>query len=199
MEAGTPINKRDRNTFMWFGSTDDEGGYLSRYSFHDSIRDGATLPLHFEPRLSELHIDQEAIDTAFEELAAEERLTEAEKITLSKKAASIEVLIKTPSRIAKIAADIADFHDRRSGGKGGLGLLHDPQDAARGRSGDGNVIAARTQGRRQTLIVKADQLGLGIRHFGLSHGNRRLGRIAIRLCHPGRSFAARTYASWRSG
>ena len=47
----------------------------------------------------------------------------------------------------------------------------------------GNVIAARTQGRRQTLIVKADQLGLGIRHFGLSHGNRRLGRIDIRLCH----------------
>ena len=35
-------------------------------------------------------------------------LTEADKITLSKKAASIEVLIKTPSRIAKIAADIAD-------------------------------------------------------------------------------------------
>ena len=105
--TGTPINKRDRNTFMWFGSPEDEGGYLSRYSFHDSIRDGATLPLHFEPRLSELHIDQEAIDTAFEELAVEERLTEADKITLSRKAASIEVLIKTPSRIAKIAADIA--------------------------------------------------------------------------------------------
>jgi type I restriction enzyme R subunit len=106
--TGTPINKRDRNTFMWFGSPEDEGGYLSRYSFQESIRDGATLPLHFEPRLSELHIDQDAIDIAFEELAAERDLTESEKITLSKKAASIEVLIKTPSRIAKIAADIAD-------------------------------------------------------------------------------------------
>jgi type I restriction enzyme R subunit len=106
--TGTPINKRDRNTFMWFGSDQDEGGYLSRYSFHDSIRDGATLPLHFEPRLSELHIDQDAIDTAFEELAAERNLDESDKITLSKKAASIEVLIKTPSRIAKVAADIAE-------------------------------------------------------------------------------------------
>jgi len=106
--TGTPINKRDRNTFMWFGSDQDAGGYLSRYSFHDSIRDGATLPLHFEPRLSELHIDQESIDAAFEELAIEERLTEAEKITLSQKAASIEVLIKTPTRIQKIAADIAE-------------------------------------------------------------------------------------------
>lgn len=106
--TGTPINKRDRNTFMWFGSAEDEGGYLSRYSFHDSIRDGATLPLHFEPRLSEVHIDQEAIDTAFEELARERDLTEQDKITLSKKAASIEVLIKAPSRVAKIASDIAD-------------------------------------------------------------------------------------------
>jgi type I restriction enzyme R subunit len=93
---------------MWFGSPEDEGGYLSRYSFRDSIRDGATLPLHFEPRLSEIHIDQEAIDAAFEELAAERDLSESDKITLSRKAASIEVLIKTPSRIAKIAADIAE-------------------------------------------------------------------------------------------
>ena len=30
--TGTPINRRDRNTFMWFGSPEDEGGYLSRYS-----------------------------------------------------------------------------------------------------------------------------------------------------------------------
>src|SRR5690606_20570228 len=102
--TGTPINRRDRNTFVWFGSPEDEGGYLSRYSFHDSIRDGATLPLHFEPRLSDVHIDQEAIDSGFEELAAEGGLTEEEKATLSARAASIEVLIKTPTRIAKVAA-----------------------------------------------------------------------------------------------
>lgn len=106
--TGTPINRRDRNTFMWFGSPQDESGYLSRYSFRDSIRDGATLPLHFDPRLSEIHIDQEAIDVAFDELATDRNLSEGDKITLSRKAASIEVLIKTPSRIAEIAADIAD-------------------------------------------------------------------------------------------
>lgn len=104
--TGTPINKRDRNTFMWFGSPEDAGGYLSRYSFQDSIRDGATLPLHFEPRLSEIHLDQEKIDSAFEELAIERGLSEDEKITLSKKAASIEVLIKAPERIRQIATDV---------------------------------------------------------------------------------------------
>lgn len=106
--TGTPINKRDRNTFMWFGSPGDEGGYLSRYTFQDSIRDGATLPLHFEPRLSEIHLDQEKIDAAFGELAADRNLTEGEKITLSKKAASIEVLIKAPDRIRQVAADVVE-------------------------------------------------------------------------------------------
>jgi type I restriction enzyme R subunit len=106
--TGTPINRRDRNTFLWFGFEEDEGGYLSRYTFQDSIRDGATLPLHFEPRLSEIHLDEDAINAAFEELADRYRLSETDKITLSKNAASIEALIKTPERIGKIATDIAE-------------------------------------------------------------------------------------------
>lgn len=105
--TGTPINRLDRNTFKWFGSSDDAGGYLSRYSMSDSIRDGATLPLHFEPRLSEVHIEEEAIDAAFAELAVEHDLTESDQVTLSQNAASIEAIIKAPQRIAKIAADIA--------------------------------------------------------------------------------------------
>ena len=56
--TGTPINRADRNTFWAFGADEDEGGYMSRYCFQESIRDGATLPLHFEPRLVELQIDQ---------------------------------------------------------------------------------------------------------------------------------------------
>ncbi|MCX6677423.1 MAG: HsdR family type I site-specific deoxyribonuclease [Methanothrix sp.] len=46
--TGTPINRADRNTFWAFGADEDEHGYMSRYSFQDSIRDHATLPLHFE-------------------------------------------------------------------------------------------------------------------------------------------------------
>jgi len=106
--TGTPINRRDRNTFMWFGSEEDEGGYLSRYTFQESIRDGATLPLHFEPRLSEIHLDEGAINAAFEELADRYQLTEADKTTLSKNAASLESLIKAPERVRKIAADIGE-------------------------------------------------------------------------------------------
>ncbi|BBO72625.1 hypothetical protein DSCW_00420 [Desulfosarcina widdelii] len=57
--TGTPINKRDRNTFWAFGADEDEQGYMSRYSFQDSIRDKATLPLHFEAVDVKFHINKE--------------------------------------------------------------------------------------------------------------------------------------------
>ena len=104
--TGTPINKRDRNTFYAFGHEGDEGGYMSKYSFSDSIRDGATLPLHFEPRLVTMDVDQEAIDSAFDELAAD--LSEGQRAFLSQKAADAAHLLKASDRVDKVAADIAD-------------------------------------------------------------------------------------------
>ncbi|HSQ40162.1 MAG TPA: HsdR family type I site-specific deoxyribonuclease, partial [Anaerolineales bacterium] len=103
--TGTPINRRDRNTFYAFGADEDEHGYMSRYGFEESIRDGATLPLHFEPRLVELHIDKPAIDAAYEELTGE--LSDLDRDTLSKAAAKMAVLVKVPERIEKICADVA--------------------------------------------------------------------------------------------
>ena len=96
--TGTPINKRDRNTFWAFGAEEDELGYMSRYSFEESIRDGATLPLHFEPRLVDLHVDQEAIDEGFEAIAAEERLSETDKALLARRAGRFDRLVKAPER-----------------------------------------------------------------------------------------------------
>src|SRR6516165_425087 len=40
--TGTPINRADKNTFWAFGADEDTKGYMSRYSFQDSIRDRAT-------------------------------------------------------------------------------------------------------------------------------------------------------------
>ena len=104
--TGTPINRRDRNTFYAFGADEDERGYMSRYGFEESIRDGATLPLHFEPRLVELHIDKDAIDEAYAELTG--GLTDLDREMLSKAAARMAVLVKVPDRIEKICADIAN-------------------------------------------------------------------------------------------
>jgi type I restriction enzyme R subunit len=106
--TGTPINRRDRNTFVAFGAEDDEHGYMSRYGFEESIRDGATLPLHFEPRLLELRINKQAIDDAYAELTGE--LTDLDREGLTKAAARMAVLVKVPDRIDKICADIAHHY-----------------------------------------------------------------------------------------
>jgi type I restriction enzyme R subunit len=106
--TGTPINKRDRNTFWAFGAEEDELGYMSRYSFEESIRDGATMPLYFEPRLVDLHVEREAIDEGFDLIAAEEGLSETDRAVLSQRAGRFEQLVKAPERLAAITADIAE-------------------------------------------------------------------------------------------
>ncbi len=103
--TGTPINRADKNTFYAFGAKEDEGGYISRYGFEESIRDGATKPLHFEPRLVELHIDQKAIEGGYRELTA--GLTDDDRDRLGRAAAKMAVLVKSPARISAICADIA--------------------------------------------------------------------------------------------
>lgn len=103
--TGTPINRRDRNTFYAFGAEEDERGYMSRYGFEESLRDGATLPLHFEPRLVALHIDKEAIDQAYDALTGD--LSDLDKDNLTRAASRMAVLVKVPERIAQICADVA--------------------------------------------------------------------------------------------
>lgn len=102
--TGTPINRFDRNTFYAFGAEEDDKGYLSRYGFEESIRDGATLKLHFEPRLLELHIDKAAIDAAFKEMIG--GLSDLDRDNLGKTAAKMAVLVKTPERIRRVCEDI---------------------------------------------------------------------------------------------
>lgn len=108
--TGTPISGLERNTFKLFGAPDDPGRYLNRYSYKQSIRDEATLPVKFEPRLVELRIDRETIDREFEELAEQHKLNEEEKTYISQKAGKLAHLLKAPKRITAIADDIAEHH-----------------------------------------------------------------------------------------
>jgi len=105
--TGTPVNRADKNTFWAFGSETDAGGYLSRYTFQDSIRDGATLPLHFEPRLLDVHLNKELLDEAFEQLKSSSELTDEDADLLNKKSARMSAFLKAPERVAKIVTDIA--------------------------------------------------------------------------------------------
>lgn len=105
--TGTPINRIDKNTFRAFGAVEDKSGYMSRYSFSDSIRDKATLPLHFETVPVELHVDQAAIDEAFS--AMTEGLTDEERNELTRRV-RIEAVMKAPDRIRKVCEHIAKHY-----------------------------------------------------------------------------------------
>lgn len=109
--TGTPINRADRNTFYAFGAEEDANGYMSRYGFEDSIRDGATKELHFEPRLIDLHIDQDAVEDEWQALTAD--LTDEERDALSKHAAKMAVLLKAPERVQVVCADIAQHFQEK--------------------------------------------------------------------------------------
>ncbi len=111
--TGTPVNKADKNTFWAFGAEEDKGGYMSRYTFQDSLRDKATLPLHFEPRLVDMHVDKETIDKLFKELKDEMQLNDEEADALSKRAAKMSAFLKSPERVETIVKDIVQhFQDK---------------------------------------------------------------------------------------
>jgi type I restriction enzyme R subunit len=102
--TGTPINRADKNTFWAFGADEDEKGYMSRYSFEDSIRDKATLPLHFEAPEVKLKIDKAAIDEAYG--AITDDLSEQDRDDLAKRAAKMAVLVKNPERVRAVVSHI---------------------------------------------------------------------------------------------
>jgi len=104
--TGTPINKRDRNTFLAFGAEQDPSGYLNRYSFVQAIEDEATIPIDFEPRLVQLHINQEELDREFKLLINGSGLDDGDAARLSRQAAKFGHLIKSEERIQKVCADI---------------------------------------------------------------------------------------------
>ena len=102
--TGTPINRTDKNTFATFGATEDRSGYMSKYSFSDSIRDHATLPLNFEPVPVDLRVDRDTMDREFDVLTRE--LSDADKAELSKRV-NMQAIMYNERRIHKVCAHIA--------------------------------------------------------------------------------------------
>lgn len=109
--TGTPINRADRNTFWAFGADEDEKGYMSRYSFQESIRDKATLPLHFEAPEVKLKINKAAIDEAFKEITG--KLSEQDRDDLAKRAAKMAVLVKNPERVRAVVNHIVKHYQTK--------------------------------------------------------------------------------------
>ncbi|KAF6562615.1 HsdR family type I site-specific deoxyribonuclease [Paenibacillus sp. EKM202P] len=108
--TGTPINRIDKNTFNTFGAIEDKSGYMSKYSFSDSIRDNATLPLNFEPVPVDLHVDREKLDAEFEALT--ENLSSEDKAELSRRV-NMKAIMYDRKRIRKICEHIAKHYQEK--------------------------------------------------------------------------------------
>ncbi len=108
--TGTPIADKDRNTYLLFGDPEDEanGWVMSRYTAERSIFDGATVSIHVETRKVASHLDKEALDAAFEELADAEDLSEEQRELLSGRAAKVKTILLNPDRIRAVCEDIVD-------------------------------------------------------------------------------------------
>ena len=111
--TGTPISTTDHNTWAAFGDPDDPEGILNHYSVERSIADGATVPIHVETRLVDFHIDQDAIDEAFAELAASEVLDERETGILASRASRVDQMMKAKGRVEAVSTDIVDHYRKK--------------------------------------------------------------------------------------
>jgi len=116
--TGTPISKIDRNTYLQFSYPPLET-YLDRYFITDSIRDGFTVKIVYQPRLEKSHLKEKMfesfIETEFEELPEIEREIVEEE--LKKKFTTIKLYLENSNRIEVIAKDIANHFMKNFDGK----------------------------------------------------------------------------------
>jgi type I restriction enzyme R subunit len=108
--TGTPISDRDRSTFKLFGDQADPGWVINQYSMERSIADGASVPVHVEPRLVDFHVDRQKLDEAFDAMVAEEGLTDEQRELLASKATSAAAFMRNPTRISAVCADIVEHY-----------------------------------------------------------------------------------------
>ena len=103
--TGTPINKRDHNTFAAFGDEEDEGGYMSRYTFQNSVDDGATLELKFKTVPVEMHLNEEQLQAEFDELT--DQISEDDKNELTRRT-NVEAFFTADKRINEVCKYIVN-------------------------------------------------------------------------------------------
>ncbi|MGC9115916.1 MAG: type I restriction endonuclease subunit R [Fervidicoccaceae archaeon] len=119
--TGTPLSKAERNTFQKFCPEGEL--YLDRYSMLDALKDGFTVPLAYQARLPDYHLNKEQLEefTRFEEAELKE-LSKEEQKELKKKVKVIKAFVKKQERIRLITQDIAN-HFKEVVEPTGLGAL----------------------------------------------------------------------------
>jgi len=117
--TGTPISKRGRDTYLAFSYPPEEK-YQDKYFITDSIQDGFTVKITYQPRLEkEAHLKKELLETflevEYEEIPEEFREKIEERV--KQRLTTIKVILENPKRIKKVAEDIAAHFKENVDGK----------------------------------------------------------------------------------
>ncbi|MGC3963936.1 MAG: HsdR family type I site-specific deoxyribonuclease [Rhodocyclaceae bacterium] len=108
--TGTPIARTSQGegTFKIFG-TQDELGYLDKYSIAESIADETTLPIKHVMAPSEMTVPAERLDKEFFALAESEGVTDVEELNkVLDRAVGLRTFLTADDRIEKVSAFIAE-------------------------------------------------------------------------------------------
>jgi len=104
--TGTPLDKRDRNTYRHFSPPGEK--YLDRYDMHQSVEDRATVPVKYESRLANLQIVGTSIDKLLEELFPQK--SQKELAQIKGHYATADTILSAPRRIERVAMDIVNHY-----------------------------------------------------------------------------------------
>ena len=96
--TGTPIEKKDINTYRTFG------GKIDQYTLKESVEDEATVAIVYEGRRQDLHILTDELEDDFNETFANKSKEEQEAI--KQKYVTRQALAEADDRIDAIAADL---------------------------------------------------------------------------------------------
>lgn len=107
--TGTPILKKDRNTYSNFAYPPEEY-YLDRYFITDSINDGFTVKIVYQPRLGEdINLDKKMLkifaDLQFEEIP--EKIRDDVEKGVKDRLNDINLFLENEARIRLVVRDIA--------------------------------------------------------------------------------------------
>ncbi|MBI5229363.1 HsdR family type I site-specific deoxyribonuclease [Candidatus Micrarchaeota archaeon] len=107
--TGTPISIKEKDTYRNFAYPPEER-YLDKYFMADSLKDGYTVKIVYQPRLEkEVHLKKNLLEDflEIEEEELPEEVRESVKEEVKKKIKAINLVFENPAFIAQIAADVA--------------------------------------------------------------------------------------------
>ena len=116
--TATPIETADKNTKTIFGD------YIDVYDMVQSIEDGFTVPINYEPRRSRLNIESDMlqeIDPTFDKIT--ENSEEDERKKLKTKWAKLEAIVGSKANIDQLAQDIVEHFENRISTFHGKGMI----------------------------------------------------------------------------